>query len=144
MADSLVDYDGVQSFYVAPDDIVMYAKSMEADVQIISDSLDVIVKTLSHLNLGWSGKTAQEAKDFGDRWTMVAKDVFGSKDHPEKGKLNLVLDGVYTVASLFATGEQGLKDFFTEMTTALASGGSNSGPPTSITDATTTAVTETF
>ncbi|MDN3357277.1 hypothetical protein [Actinomadura sp. DC4] len=145
MPDSLADYDSVQTFIVSPRDILVHARNIESDSQVIADSLGVIVDALQSLNLGWAGKTAQEANDFGDRWTAVAKELFGTDDHPEDGALNIVLDGVYIVASLFAGAEQGLKDFFTDMTTALAGdGGGDSGHPASITDVTTTAVTETW
>ncbi|MFB9835735.1 hypothetical protein [Actinoallomurus acaciae] len=146
MAESLADYDSVQTFIVSPRDILVHARNIEAYSQSIADSLGTIVDTLQGLNLGWAGKTAEEANDFGDRWTAVAKELFGTHDHPEKGALNIVLDGVYIVASLFAGAEQGLKDFFTNMTTALAdtSGGGDSGHPDSITDPTVTAVTETW
>src|SRR3954447_8452951 len=143
MAQSLADYDNVLTFIVSPNDIVAQAKKIESDSQAIVDSLNVIVHTLQSLNLGWAGKTAQEAKDFGDRWTAVAEELFGTDDHPENGALNIVLAGVGIVASLFAGAEQGLKDFFVNMTMALAAPG-DSGPPTSITDVTTTAVTETW
>jgi hypothetical protein len=143
MAQSLADYDNVQTFIVSPNDIVAQAKKIESDSQAIVDSLNVIVHTLQSLTLGWAGKTAQEAKDFGDRWTAVAEELFGTDDHPENGALNIVLAGVGIVASLFAGAEQGLKDFFVNMTMALAAPG-DSGPPTSITDVTTTAVTETW
>jgi hypothetical protein len=145
MAESLADYDSVQAFIVSPSDILAHARNIEADSQSISDSLGTIVDTLQSLNLGWAGKTAEEANDFGDRWTAVAQELFGTDANPEKGALNIVLDGVYIVASLFAGAEQGLKDFFNNMTTALAGdGGGDSGHPDGITDVTMTAVTETW
>jgi hypothetical protein len=141
MAESLADYDSVQTFIVSPNDIVARAANIESDSQSIVDSLTAIVHALESLNLGWAGKTAQEAKDFGNRWTAVAKELFGTDDHPEDGALNIVVEGVYIVASLFAGAEQALKDFFTAMTAALADK-SDPVPPKSIFDETTTAVTE--
>jgi hypothetical protein len=144
MAESLADYDSVQVFLVSPNDILAHARNIEADSKSIATSLGTIADTLGELNLGWAGKTAEEAKDFGNRWTAVGKELFGTDDHPENGALNIVVDGVYIVASLFAGSEQALKDFFTNMTTALAEPGGGDSGHTSITDVTTTAITETW
>jgi hypothetical protein len=146
MAKSLADYDSVQVFTVAPNDIVVHARIVEGHATSIAGSLSNIVTTLQDLNLGWAGKTAEEANDFGNRWTAVGKELFGTHDHPEDGALNIVVDGMYIVAALFAGAEQGLKDFFNHMLTAVMApgGGGDAGHPASITDVTVTAVTETW
>lgn len=146
MPDSPADYDSTQTFFVWPSDILVHAENIRLDSQSIADCLGTIVNTLQGLNLGWAGTTAQEAKDFGDRWTAVAEELFGTKDNPQSGALNIVLDGVYTVGALFAGAEAGLRDFFNNMTAAIegGGGGDTGAGHTSITDPTTTAVTETW
>jgi uncharacterized protein YukE len=162
MPDVNADYDRVDSFHVYPDDLVTHGNNIKDHNQTVADSLTNIVNVLSDLHLGWAGKTSQEAKDFGDKWDAVAEELFGTKDHPEKGVLNAIAGGVLTVADLFSKTEHTLADFFDKFSQALTGGGSehtladlfdklsqaltggggSDTPPQSITDVTTTAVTE--
>jgi hypothetical protein len=144
MPDVHADYDRVDSFHVYPDDLVTHGNRIKDHNQTVADSLTNIVNTLSALHLGWAGKTSEEAKDFGDKWDRVAEELFGTKDHPEKGVLNAIAGGVLTVADLFSKTEHTLADFFNKFSQALTSGGDGGSdtPPQSITDVTTTAVTE--
>ncbi|GAA4620328.1 hypothetical protein GCM10023196_003880 [Actinoallomurus vinaceus] len=151
MAVSDVDYDSVTTFYVnphnnVPGDLVSHTNNIVASNQNIVDALSTINKTLSDLNLGWAGKTSQEAKDFGDRWNAVMKELFGTEDEPSIGALNLIATGLYTAAGTFAQAEHALMDFFGNFVNALwsSTGGGSGGAPQSITDATMTAVTETW
>jgi hypothetical protein len=137
------DYDHVDSFHVYPDDLVTHGNSIKQHNQDIADSLLNIVNVLQDLHLGWAGKTSEEAKAFGDQWNAVAAELFGSDDHPENGVLNAIAGGVLTVADLFSKTEHALVDFFDKFAQALLAGdGGSDTPPQSVTDPTTTAVTE--
>lgn len=142
MAEATTDYDHVDSFHVAPDDLVTHGNNIKNHNQDIADSLTNIVNVLSALQLGWAGKTAEEAKDFGDKWDAVATELFGTKDHPEQGVLNTIVGGVLTVADLFSRTDNALFDFFNHFAEDL--GGSGGGARENITDPTKTAVTETW
>ncbi|MCO6004187.1 WXG100 family type VII secretion target [Actinoallomurus purpureus] len=142
-----VNYDAVDSFYVYPDELVTHGNNIKHNNQIVADSLSNIINTLRDLRLGWAGRTSDEAKDFGDRWNAVAEELFGTKEHPEKGVLNDIAAGVLIVAGLFSTTEHALADYFGKFYQALSGGsggdgGGSDGVPQSITDPTTTAVTE--
>jgi hypothetical protein len=137
------DYDHVESFHVYPDDLVTHGNNIKQHNQDIADPLLNIVNVLQDLHLGWAGKTSEEAKAFGDQWDRVAEEPFGTKEHPENGVLNAIAGGVLTVASLFAQTEHQLADFFDKFAQALlADGGGGDTPPQSVTDPTTTAVSE--
>jgi uncharacterized protein YukE len=137
------DYDRCDSFYVAPDDLVKHGNNIKNHNQTVADSLTNIANTLGDLQLGWAGKTAEEAKAFGDQWNAVAEELFGTDDHPENGVLNAIAGGVLTVADLFSKTEHAIADYFDKFAQALMSpgDGSGSGHPVN-TDVTTTAVTE--
>ena len=148
-----VDYDAVALFGVYPQGIVEHAKNIEKSVVAIGDSLGRIIATFEKLELGWAGKSAQEAEDFAKEWIAVGDELFGPKGKPEQGALNIVLTGVKTVAYLFAHTEHGIADFFHQISVALSQPGSGvegdgaakvPGHGDSVIDVTRTAVTETW
>ncbi|GAB2836850.1 hypothetical protein GCM10027176_46540 [Actinoallomurus bryophytorum] len=141
-----IDYDAA-ILYVDPDGIKARADDLETLAKDVVDSLEHIETTLSALQLGWAGKTADEAKDFGDRWELVMKELFGSNDHPETGVLNAIVNGLLTTRGDFAKAEDALVQFFQQFGDHLAAGGDSSTPtsaPPSITDLNLTAITETW
>jgi hypothetical protein len=139
------DYDAA-NLYADPDGIKGRADALLNLGKDVAESLENIEKTLSGLHLGWAGQTADEAKDFGDRWETVMKELFGSKDHPETGVLNAIVDGLLTARGNFANAEDALLKFFRDFGDQL--GKSDSSTPTSappsITDLDLTAITETW
>jgi hypothetical protein len=149
MPNPAVDYDAVTLFGVNPQGIIEHAKKIEESATVITESLGRIIATLDKLELGWAGKSAQEAEDFGNRWVAVGKELYGPPDNPQEGALNIVLNGVYTVAYLFAVTEHGIADFFDQISVALLNPGSGGNgraniPPASdsINNTDQTAITE--
>ena len=139
------DYDHVDSLTVDPVTLTTRGNNLKDLGQTVADSLDRINGIWNDLKLGWMGKTADEAKDFIDRWNAVMGELYGSKEHPENGVLNEIVTGVLTVAWIFGQTEHTLFQFFTDFQHGLAGGGSSGDtPPASITDTTDTAVTETW
>lgn len=141
-----VDYDHVQLYEVDTRAMVTASNNLKDLDQAVADSLERINKTWTDLKLGWAGKTSDEAKEFLDRWNAVMQELFGTKDHPESGVLNVIVEGVLMAATLYGQTELLLSDFFYQFLYSLGGdGGSPSDtPPPSITDITTTAVTETW
>lgn len=139
------DYDAA-NLYVDPDGLKGKADNLERLAENVADSLLNIENALSALQLGWAGKTAEEAKDFGNRWETVMKELFGSKDQPQTGVLNAIVDGLLTTRGDFATAEDALTQFFKQFGDNLANGDSSTptSPPPSINDLTLTAITETW
>jgi uncharacterized protein YukE len=139
------DYDAA-NLYVDPDGLKGKADTLLGLAENVADSLSNIDNTLSALQLGWAGKTADEARDFGNRWEAVMKELFGSKDHPEKGVLNAIVDGLLTTRGNFSLTESGLAELFQKFGENLSGGSSETptGPPPSINDLNVTAITETW
>ena len=140
------DYDAA-NLYIDPDGLKGRADALLALGKDVVDSLVNIENTLSSLQLGWAGQTAEEAKDFGDRWETVMKELFGSNDHPETGVLNGVVDGLLITRADFSLAENALVQFFQKFGETLAGGGQSTtptSPPPSITDLNLTAITETW
>lgn len=147
------DYDAA-NLYVDPDGLKVKADALEGLAENVVDSLSNIEHALAALQLGWAGKTADEAKDFGNRWETVMKELFGSKDHPDTGVLNAIVDGLLITRDDFAEVEITLAEFFqkfaeglgkpdTTPLPSLGTGGDNASPM-SITDTNNTAITETW
>jgi hypothetical protein len=138
------DYDRVDTFNIDPDTLVLRGNNLKDLGQAVADSIDRINNTWKDLKLGWMGKTSNEASDFLNRWNGVMDELFGTKDHPEAGVLNAIVDGVLTTAAIFGSTEHSLFQFFTDFQHGLVGGGDggSTDTPQSITDTTTTAVTE--
>lgn len=167
MAQTNTDYNAAK-LYVDPDGLKTKADALLAQAENIADSLANINNILSALQLGWAGKTADEARDFGNRWEAVMKELFGSKDNPKKGVMNAIVDGLLATRGNFSKTEDALvqlfKQFGRDLDLDLPSGNSaadaldqigkalkNLGgnktptsPPPSINDTDLTAITETW
>jgi uncharacterized protein YukE len=145
MAQTNADYDAA-NLYVDPDGLKTKADALLAQAENTAQSLENINNTLSALQLGWAGKTADEARDFGNRWEAVMKELFGSKDHPETGVLNAIVDGLLATRGNFSKTEDALVQLFTQFGNDLSSGDSTTptSPPPSINDLNLTAITETW
>ncbi|MFI8527551.1 WXG100 family type VII secretion target [Promicromonospora sukumoe] len=146
MSSPSVDYDAVESFSVDPNGLVASARKIKDHTETIIDSLLSIENTLDQLSLGWAGRTADEARDFGRRWQAISWDLFGTEEAPERGVLAVIASGVGTVGDLFAKTEHSLVEFFDTFGQGLVGGGaegeSSFGPRDDITDIRTTAVTQ--
>lgn len=146
MPNTNADYDAVK-LYVDPDGLKGRADALTRLAEDVVNCLNNIENTLSGLQLGWAGRTADEAKDFGNRWETVMKELFGTHDHPETGVLNAIVDGLLTTRGDYATAEDALTQFFKKFGEGLASGGDTAtptSPPPSINDLNLTAITETW
>jgi uncharacterized protein YukE len=151
------DYDHIDTFNIDPDTLALHGNDLKDLSQAVADSVQRIAGTWKDLQLGWMGKTYDEASDFLDRWNSVMEELFGTKDEPKKGALNAIVTGVLTAATNFAQTEQMLFELFTQFehdlagtpltdlqhTVGHALGGVFGEPtPQSITEVTATAVTE--
>jgi hypothetical protein len=138
-----VDYDHVGDFYVYPAEIKNDGNTLESLAKTVAQSLTNISNTLNDLKLGWAGKTAEEAQEFGDRWLRVATELFGTDDHPEYGVLNVIVNGVLDVGDMFAQIEGGIMGYFDDFKKSLdASGSGGSSSHSNINDPNVTAVSE--
>jgi uncharacterized protein YukE len=140
------NYDtGVSKVYVEPDTLGKIGNNLKQNAQDVASTINNIANTLSDLQLGWAGQTAQEAEDFGNRWTQVMTELFGTHDDPSKGVLNAIVVGLLTAQYGYSTTEQALVTMFNQFRDQLAQGGGDTTtPPPNITDPNQTAVSETF
>lgn len=140
------DYDTV-SLSVEPDKLKTIADNLTADAKDVSASVLNIANTLSDLQLGWNGQSAQEADDFSKQWEAVMTELFGTDNDPSKGVLNAIVDGLLTARGGFSKTEQALVQMFSKFKEQLQAGGSGDTPtsaPPSMNDTNMTAITETF
>ncbi|MGP4045980.1 WXG100 family type VII secretion target [Streptomyces sp. 2A115] len=86
------------------------------------DHIEAIAGAAFHLRLSWAGSSAQEAKKFMDRWNGVMRELFGSKEHPEDGVLNVMAGTVHVVAAGFSQTEARLEQVFREFADNLPGG----------------------
>jgi uncharacterized protein YukE len=139
-----VYYDTVSKFFANPNDIVAHSKNIDGYCQNVADSITNINNAFKSLHVGWAGKTDQEAKDFVDRWNGVMTELFGTEKDPGKGILPGISGGLKGVAQIFGLTERAIETSFNSFRDSLTQGGDGNSdtPPQSITDVTTTAVTE--
>jgi hypothetical protein len=139
-----VDYDHLATFAtISPTELFQRGNNLKPHGENVANSIDHISDIFTGLQLGWAGKTADEAQELSDRWNGVLKDLFGTKENPEKGVLNAIIDGLLTAAGVFDSAEVGIAQFFNDFHNALGhSGSGDSGQPESITDPAGTAISE--
>jgi hypothetical protein len=120
------DYDKVKKISIEPSSISATVTSLGTHAQDVVDSLNRIEKTLQSLTLNdWAGKTQQEADDFNNRWAKVMGDVFGSKDKPDDGALNALIDGLATAVKNYDEAELGLTDIWKQFAGKMSTDGNN-------------------
>jgi WXG100 family type VII secretion target len=143
------DYDAVKNIHVEPDTLKTIADTLTQHAQDVASSIGNITNTLTDLQLGWAGQSAQEAEDFDNRWVQVMTELFGTKNDPSKGVLNAIVDGLLTARAGFSTTEQALKGMFHNFTDALdkqaqPNSDNSTTPPPNMIDPNQTAINETF
>ena len=141
-----VNYN-TSSFSINPDEVKKRADEILVLAKDIVDSLNNINDTLSALKMGWAGATADEAQDFGNRWNSVMTELFGDKDHPEKGVLNVIVGGLDAVRWNYAWCEDGVFQMFHKWGLDMmegSSGGTPTTPPPSMNNTDLSAITETW
>jgi uncharacterized protein YukE len=130
MADS---YDSA-SLTVEPQDICDSATALVRHSDEVAASLTRISNTVTALELGWAGKSADEAQQFNERWDHVMGELFGPRDHPEQGVLNVMAGGIKAAAVGFSQTEVALEQVFKKFAEGLSGDGSSSGTPGSVPD----------
>jgi hypothetical protein len=95
----------------------------------IADSINRIVGTWNDLKLGWIGNTAEEAKDFNDRWAAAISELFGTKAEPDSGLLSQIANGIAMASLNYGGAEDVVTNMFTKMAASLADNGSSDTPP---------------
>lgn len=145
---SEMSYDEA-SLYVDPQGLVGQSEAMLGLARNVSDSLGRINETFRGLELGWAGRTSEEAQDFADRWEAVMRQLFGTRESPETGVLPVIASGLRMVGANFAVSEQALADFFRQFGEGMEGGGDGSGrspdaAPPNLDDINLTAITETW
>ncbi|MET7695302.1 WXG100 family type VII secretion target [Streptomyces sp. NPDC005483] len=128
---STPDYD-TATVSIDPQQVESVAKRLAQLSGEVGDAIEAIADASFQLQLGWAGRTAAEAESFGDRWNTVMRELFGSKEEPEKGVLNVMAGVVEMVAVTFSQTEVKLEQSFRDFSSALGSGDSSvptSAPP---------------
>lgn len=145
MSQHNADYDSA-NLYVDPDALKPKVDILKQQSQNTAESLQRINDTLSALQLNWAGDTADEAQKFGKRWTSVMKELFGGKDHPEKGVLNAIVEGLLATRGNFSNTEEALVQLFKQFDQDMSGGDTTTptSPPPSINDINVTAILETW
>jgi len=134
MADPPSNYNNA-SIQVDPNHLYHVAKDIiPILLEGINENLNQISHTWEDLKLGWTGKTAEEAKRFSDRWDLVMRQLFDppgdQKPGPGEGVMSKIANAVGQVAVNFGNAEHAVVEMFQKLT----GGGGDSGPPSSSRD----------
>ncbi|GAB7052405.1 hypothetical protein [Catenuloplanes indicus] len=105
--------DPVDLFY----NVALKVQQQRADIMA---SFETIGAAWKELKLGWSGKTADEQTKFGDAYSAVVWEFFGSEDDPDteetepdkNGVVNQFASGLKAAANGYAQVESNLKVAF--------------------------------
>ncbi|MFF4243530.1 WXG100 family type VII secretion target [Streptomyces sp. NPDC001822] len=122
------DYD-ISSLKIDPGPLGTEGERMLALAQEMGESITLINNTVADLVLGWVSPSAEEAHEFGNRWTRVMTQMFGQKDGAI-GVLPAISGGVRGTAVGFSHVELELERAFVNFSNELAvpSGDGGNGP----------------
>jgi hypothetical protein len=127
--DGMYDRTGL-AIEVDPGVIYAYGtKYLPQSVENIAVCLKAIADIWDGLNLGWVGRSKEEADDFNARWNSATTKLFGTKEHPEIGVFYRIGMAAGTGASNYGNADQCVMSMFESITQSLhyPSGTSSSG-----------------
>lgn len=125
----VTNYDRAGDTYISPSRLNKAVNDLADLAESVGDSIDRIDNTLDKLALGWAGKTRQESENFSNRWNEVMRDLFGTKEDPNRGVLNRIANQVGTAARNYNRAEGGLADLWAQFGAKLSGdGGSEQSP----------------
>jgi uncharacterized protein YukE len=118
-------YDAV-TMTVNPGLLQMSGDMIQDAAEDIVTALNTIDNTLSNLQLGWAGQTAQEAEDFGDQWMAAMTGLFGNANNPKSGVMDQVIVALLTAAGNFSNAEDAVISMFGQLAMGIVNGSSGS------------------
>jgi uncharacterized protein YukE len=110
---------------VDPSSIEMSADAIQIAVVEVSQSLNVIMNTLSGLALSWTGESADVANKFNTLWSNAMTSLFGTKDDPDIGILSAVVSGMKGAVQNYSASEQQVVDMFNQLKSSMSDPASN-------------------
>jgi hypothetical protein len=108
---------------------------MTAHGKEVADCINEIVKIWNGLKLGWMGRTADEVRDFSERWTASITQLFGTPDDPKSGALSVIGNAVASAAGNYGQAEDIVMKTFDKVTEALGNESGSWSGSRSVTDA---------
>lgn len=126
MAES-ADYD-ISSIKIDPQALGTEGGKLVSLANEIGDAIVRINNTAAALKLGWVAPSADEAHEFGERWTRVMRQMFGEKDGP-LGVLPAIAGGVLGTAVGFSHLELELESAFVNFSNELSVPSGGDGGP---------------
>ncbi|MET9108260.1 hypothetical protein [Streptomyces zhihengii] len=121
-----VDYDAAL-IQIDPETLGADGKRLYDLAREMVESVVRINDTAAALKLGWVAPSADEAHEFGERWTRVMQQMFGEEGSP--GVLPAIAGGVLAAAVGFSRGELALEAAWQNFSNELsAPSGAPSGP----------------
>ncbi|MGY5029899.1 hypothetical protein ACWC9U_02725 [Streptomyces sp. 900116325] len=122
-----VDYD-ISSIKIDPQALGAEGGSLMSFANEIGEAIVRINNTAAALKLGWVAPSADEAHEFGERWTRVMRQMFGEKDG-QIGVLPALAGGILGTAVGFSHLELELESAFVNFSNELAvPSGGDTGP----------------
>jgi hypothetical protein len=143
-APSGISYDSGKRILVDPDELYQIATvGVKGVVDDMVNNIDAIMATIENLAVSWTGGSAQEARDFGDRWQTAMTNLLGTKDDPGQGALNKVMTGVAIAGSNYGEGEDTVFKMFRDLADGVAGASSDTSGQSATTNLTQPPITET-
>jgi len=124
----MADYDAA-TLSVDPETMNNYINVLTSQAEDVGNLLESVNSTLSALQLGWAGTTADEVQQINDSWTTVMTELFGTQDNPQEGVINVILGGLLQVAAGYSQTEQALAQMWQQFYNQLLS--ASQSPPAS-------------
>lgn len=146
MADNAsVDYDTVTKIQLSPSGLKETVGKLMGHSKAIAEGLDRVTQALNEIpGAVWVGPSQREANDFNAKWEAAAKELFGSREQPELGSLNVIVSGLNDAYENYQKAESGLADLWRKFRSNLAMDGDDTPsqtPPEDKLDPNVTAIT---
>ncbi|GAA2698118.1 WXG100 family type VII secretion target [Streptomyces anthocyanicus] len=95
------------------------AKAVVKSLEDVLTELNTIMTVLGELKLSWTGDSATLADQYNERWNKAMKELYGTKEDPSTGILNVLASGLGSAAVNYSRGERSVSDMFVRFEASL-------------------------
>jgi len=110
-------------------DLNTAADVVTTNSKTINDLMNGINDKLGQLALSWTGPAASDANQATTRWNNVMTALYGTRNDPSTGILNILASGVTAAVGNYAVNEQAIVKMFAQFFSALSNPPAASGTP---------------
>jgi uncharacterized protein YukE len=89
------------------------------EINGILDDLNAIMNTLNGLKISWTGEASTLMDSYNKKWNAATTALYGAKDKPETGILNILSAGLDKAALNYSQGERAISNMFAKYEAAM-------------------------